>query len=58
MKVLENIIKMVTYCDVEVEKVTKVGETYLCEICGNKVKVIEAGKGTLVCCGKPMKPVK
>jgi len=29
--------------------VTKVGETYLCEICDNKVKIIEAGKGTLVC---------
>jgi len=38
--------------------VTKVGEIYLCEIGGNKVKVIEAGKGTLVCCGKPMKLIK
>lgn len=37
---------------------TKVGDVYLCEICGNKVKVLEAGKGTLVCCGKPMKLVK
>ncbi|MBS7647983.1 desulfoferrodoxin FeS4 iron-binding domain-containing protein [Candidatus Bathyarchaeota archaeon] len=37
---------------------TKVGEIYLCEICGNKVKVIEAGKGMLVCCGKPMKLTK
>jgi len=37
---------------------TKVGEVYLCEICGNKVKVLEAGKGTLVCCGQPMKLVK
>jgi len=27
---------------------TKVGEVYLCEVCGNKVKVLEAGKGTLV----------
>jgi superoxide reductase len=34
---------------------TKVGETYLCEICGNKVKVLEAGDGELVCCGEPMK---
>jgi desulfoferrodoxin-like iron-binding protein len=40
------------------EKMTKVGEIYFCEICGNKVKVLEAGKGTLVCCGKPMKLVK
>lgn len=33
---------------------TKVAETYLCEICGNKVKVLEAGGGTLVCCGQDM----
>lgn len=33
---------------------TKLGEVYQCEICGNKVKVLAAGKGTLVCCGKPM----
>ena len=37
---------------------TKVGEVYLCEICGNKVKVLKAGVGTLVCCGEPMKLVK
>jgi superoxide reductase len=37
---------------------TKVEETYLCKICGNKVKVLEAGKGTLVCCKKPMVLVK
>lgn len=37
---------------------TKVGEIYLCEICGNKVQMIQAGKGVLVCCGKPMKLVK
>ncbi len=37
---------------------TKVGEIYLCKICGNKVKVLETGKGTLVCCGKPMVIVK
>ncbi|HOO03869.1 MAG: desulfoferrodoxin FeS4 iron-binding domain-containing protein [Methanomassiliicoccales archaeon] len=36
---------------------TKVGEVYECEICGNKVKVVEAGKGTLVCCGQPMTKV-
>jgi len=40
------------------EIVTKVEEVYLCKICGNKVKVLEAGKGTLVCCGKPMVCVK
>jgi superoxide reductase len=37
---------------------TKVGDTYVCKICGNKVKVLEAGKGTLVCCGQPMVLVK
>jgi desulfoferrodoxin-like iron-binding protein len=37
---------------------TKVGDIYLCQICGNKVKVLEAGKGTLVCCGQPMVLVK
>ena len=33
---------------------TKKGETYVCEICSNKVKVLEAGFGTLVCCGQDM----
>jgi superoxide reductase len=33
---------------------TNVDEIYLCKICGNKVKVMNAGKGTLVCCGQPM----
>ena len=34
---------------------TTIGDIYVCEICGNKVKVLEAGAGTLVCCGQPMK---
>jgi desulfoferrodoxin-like iron-binding protein len=33
---------------------TKVGEVYKCELCGNVVKVIEEGAGELVCCGEPM----
>ena len=33
---------------------TKVGEVYRCEICGNVVEVKEAGAGQLVCCGEPM----
>jgi superoxide reductase len=37
---------------------TKVGETYLCEICGNKVQVKESGQGELVCCGQKMKNVQ
>lgn len=36
---------------------TKVKEVYLCEVCGNKVQVLEAGAGQLVCCGQPMKKV-
>jgi desulfoferrodoxin-like iron-binding protein len=34
--------------------VTKINEIYLCKICGNEVKVMNAGNGTLVCCGQPM----
>jgi desulfoferrodoxin-like iron-binding protein len=30
----------------------------LCKICGNKVKVMNVGNGTLVCCGQPMVLVK
>ncbi len=37
---------------------TKVGEVYKCEICGNVVEVVEAGAGELVCCGEPMKLLK
>jgi len=37
---------------------TDVNEIYLCEICGNKVKVVEAGAGQLVCCGQPMTKVE
>jgi len=33
----------------------KVGRIYVCEICGNKVEMVVAGKGTLHCCGQPMK---
>jgi len=38
----------------EVKNVTEKGEVYVCEICGNKVQVLEAGAGTLVCCGQDM----
>jgi desulfoferrodoxin-like iron-binding protein len=34
---------------------TKVGEVYKCETCGNVVEVKKAGDGELVCCGEPMK---
>jgi superoxide reductase len=38
----------------EANKMAEVGQIYHCEICGNKVKVLEGGKGTLVCCGEDM----
>jgi desulfoferrodoxin-like iron-binding protein len=34
--------------------VTKVGEKFVCTICGNEVMVIKVGGGMLVCCGKEM----
>lgn len=30
-------------------------QIYKCEVCGNIVEVLHTGKGTLVCCGQPMK---
>jgi len=30
------------------------GRAYVCEICGQEVRVTKAGKGTLVCCNQPM----
>jgi len=33
---------------------TKLGEVYLCEYCGNVVRIEQAGQGTLVCCGVEM----
>lgn len=32
----------------------KLNEVYKCSICGNTVKVVNAGMGQLVCCGQPM----
>ena len=37
---------------------TKIGEKYRCNICGNVVEVINEGGGTLVCCGKDMQLAK
>lgn len=34
---------------------TKKGEIYKCEICGNIVEMLHEGDGELVCCGQPMK---
>ena len=33
-------------------------EVYKCDVCGNIVEVLHAGKGQLVCCNEPMKQVK
>jgi superoxide reductase len=29
-------------------------KTYVCDLCGQEVKVTKSGAGTLVCCGVPM----
>ena len=29
-------------------------QNYRCNICGNIIEVLQAGKGDLVCCGQPM----
>jgi desulfoferrodoxin-like iron-binding protein len=34
--------------------VSKEGQVFKCEICGNVVVVQEAGGGELICCGEPM----
>jgi desulfoferrodoxin-like iron-binding protein len=34
--------------------VSKEGQVFKCEICGNVVVVKENGGGELVCCGEPM----
>ena len=33
---------------------TAIKQVYRCNICGNIVEVLHAGKGELVCCGQPM----
>jgi superoxide reductase len=35
--------------------VTKRGQVYKCEKCGNIVEVLHEGAGELICCGEPMK---
>ena len=34
------------------------GEVYRCSVCGNIVELLHAGRGELVCCGKPMDRVE
>ena len=35
----------------------KKGDIYVCDVCGNRVEVLEVGGGTLVCCGQDMTKV-
>jgi desulfoferrodoxin-like iron-binding protein len=35
----------------------ELNKNYKCSICGNLVKVLQAGIGELVCCGQPMNVV-
>jgi len=37
---------------------TELKQVYRCNVCGNIVEVLHAGKGELVCCGQPMKFLK
>ena len=30
------------------------GKVYVCDLCGQEVRVTKSGAGTLVCCGQPM----
>ncbi|MDY6930739.1 MAG: desulfoferrodoxin FeS4 iron-binding domain-containing protein [Halobacteriota archaeon] len=34
--------------------VSKIGEKFKCEICGNEVEVTKVGGGALYCCGEEM----
>ncbi len=34
--------------------VSKIGQIYKCNICGNITEVLHVGGGELVCCGQPM----
>lgn len=33
---------------------TELKQVYKCEVCGNIVEILHAGKGQLVCCNRPM----
>lgn len=37
---------------------TKLNETYRCNICGNLVQLLETGVGELVCCGQAMELIQ
>jgi desulfoferrodoxin-like iron-binding protein len=33
---------------------TELNQNYKCNVCGNLVKIIQAGQGSLACCAQPM----
>jgi desulfoferrodoxin-like iron-binding protein len=37
-------------------KMAEEGVVYVCALCGQEVKVLKSGVGTLVCCDQPMDP--
>ena len=37
---------------------TEQNQVYKCNVCGNIVQVLHAGRGELVCCGQPMELLK
>ncbi len=39
---------------IKMVNVSKEGQVFRCDICGNVVVVKEVGGGELVCCGEPM----
>jgi superoxide reductase len=39
-------------------RVEQIGEIYRCNICGNEVRVIKVGGGTLVCCRQDMERIE
>lgn len=40
------------------DSMTELNQIYRCNICGNMVEMLHAGKGKLVCCGQPMELLK
>ena len=37
---------------------TKKGDIYKCDICGNIIEVLHEGANSLVCCGQPMRKIE
>ena len=37
---------------------TEKNQIYMCKLCRNVIKVLHAGGGELICCGKPMNLIK